>query len=70
MRVTILLSNYSFENILSQCIDDNFPFLIDYIYSDVYLIWSVTLFFKDKEKKLNIFSYRVCYMIYFVVIKK
>jgi len=30
IRVTILLSNWPFENILSQCIDDNFPFLIDY----------------------------------------
>jgi len=28
IRVIILLSNRSFENILSQCIDDNFPFII------------------------------------------
>ena len=38
LRVTILLSNCSFENILSQCMNDNFPFLIDYINSDIYLI--------------------------------
>ena len=38
LRVTILLSNCSFENILSQCINDNFPFLIDYIYCSIYLI--------------------------------
>ena len=37
-RVTILLFNCSFENIFFQRIDYNVSFLIDYIYSGIYLI--------------------------------
>ena len=34
IRVTILLSKIAPLKIFYPCIDDNFPFLIDYIYSD------------------------------------
>jgi len=67
--VTILLSNCSFENIFSHCIDDNFSIFINYIYSEIYLIYFVTILFllRIKEKIGHIFISCLLHDIFCVV---